>query len=200
MRPAGINALRSVVLMLALTAAAGCATPAAPSVERMQAASSPRQTAAQGKGAFAYSILLIGEVSGEQGAGNIQSLRDALWLSMSESLENAGIFRAVLTNGKADYRLDGVIVSHKEITGALFVTSSDLMVRYKLTDLAGKRVIWRKSIMSHFDSPSGNDVTGANEGAVRDNLTRLVDGLSALSLARAGASARAESGDTHSFR
>ncbi len=159
--------------------------PTAPSVERMQAVASPRQAAARGKGAFAYSILLIGEITGEREARNVQSVRDALWLSMTESLEKAGIFRAVLTSGNADYRLDGVIVSHREIAGSLFATSSVLLVRYKLTDLASNRTIWRESFMSHFDSPSSGDITGANEGAVRDNLTRLVDRLSALSLERA---------------
>jgi hypothetical protein len=186
-----VRAPQLVVVLFVLVAAAsatGCYTPVAPSVERMQAATSPRQAAAHASGSFAYSTLLIGEITGETDAGaNIQSVRDALWHAMTTSLENSGIFRAVLTSGKADCRLDGVIVSHREITGALMVTSSVLLVRYKLTDLATNRVVWRESIMSHFDSPSGNDVTGANEGAVHDNLTRLLDRLSALSPAQARA-------------
>lgn len=174
-----------MLVLVATAALAACATPVAPNVERMQAAHSPAQAAAQNKGGLAYSILLVGEVTGEPEAGNIQSLREAFWLAMCESLENSRIFRATVTNGKGEYRLDAVIVSHREMTGALFVTSSVLMVRYKLTNLATERVVWRQSFTSHFDS--SNDLTAANEGAVHDNLSRMIDRLAAFSLTQARA-------------
>jgi hypothetical protein len=179
--------MRRTVLLAAMFAlgCAGC-VPAAPRIEQMHAAPSARQVSAQTSGAFASRSLLVGEVSGERGAREVtQSLRQALWLSMSESLTDSHVFRTVATNGSADYRLDGNIVSHQELQGALGATSSILIVRYRLTDGRG-RVVWRETVTSHYDAGT-NDLTGANEGAVRDNLTRLVDKLSGLSLAQAAA-------------
>jgi hypothetical protein len=184
-------AMRSLTAIAALAGAfaLGCAAcaPSAPKVEQMRAEPSVHQVSAQANGAFAKRSLLVGEVTGETSERGVeQSLRDALWHSMTESLENSRVFRAVVTNGSADYRLDGDIVSHQELLYALTATSSILMVRYRLTDLASGRVVWRETVTSHFDA-AGGDLTGANEGAVRDNLTRLVDKLSAFSLAQAGA-------------
>jgi hypothetical protein len=192
--------------LLAAAAAASCAAPLAPSIEKMQTSASPQQVAARARGGFAYSTLLVGDIGGETEPGaNVQSLRDALWHAMTTSLQNSGIFRAVMTTGKADYRLDGVIVSHKELTGSIQATSATLVVRYKLTETTTSSVIWRETIASHYDAQLGSgasttmaagtillgpgavvvsDISGANEGAVRDNLTRLIDKLEALSIAR----------------
>lgn len=170
--------------LIAATMLAACATPVAPDVERMQAARPPLQASAQNKNRFVYSILRVGEVTGEANAGNVQSIRDALWLAMCESLEKSGIFRAVITNGKAEYRLDAIIVSHRELTTSMFVQSSDLTVRYRLTDLASNKVAWRQSFATHGDA---GDLTAANESAVRQNLTRMIDRLAASSVVEARA-------------
>jgi hypothetical protein len=204
-----------VAVGFALASAAldvGCgAAPQAPRVERMSAEVPVNQSAALQSGAFASKSLLVEQITGEQPSGDtFNSLRDALWFAMESSLTRSHIFREVLTNGSSDYKLDGKIVSHKEIPGSLSATSAVLMVRYKLTDSSG-RVVWQKTITSQFDQPvgtgaattsaltqataaaggvlilSGNlfpDIPGANEGVVRDNLTKLLNQLATLSLAQ----------------
>jgi hypothetical protein len=188
-----------VLSLLSAVYATACSMPAGPQVEQMQVFSSPSSASQQG--AFAKRTLLVGEVEGEEAGTSQQNLRDALWFAMDPSLERSHIFAAVVTNGSADYKLDAAIVSHKELTGAISATSAVLMVRYKLTDIATKNVIWRETITSHYDAelPSSAatmslllgpgavvpNVSAANEGAVRDNLTRLIDKLAALSIARA---------------
>lgn len=177
----------------------------------MYAAPPSGQVAALERGKFAHTTVLLGQITGEEPTGEVfNNLRDALWFAMETSLTRSHIFADVLTNGSADYRIDGTIVSHRELAGSLSATTSVLMVRYKLTDVAGNRVIWQQAITSHYDQPVGGaaatasvllyasaapsdvifmpgnlfpDIPGANEGAVRDNLTRLINELAALSLA-----------------
>jgi hypothetical protein len=191
-------AIAFAVAIMSAALAAACSMPAGPSVEQMQP---PAPLAAAPSGQFATRTLFVAEVEGEQDGGAQQNLREALWFAMEPSLRNAHIFKAVVTNGAADFRLDSAIVAHKELTGAISATSSILMVRYKLIETSTGAVVWRETITTHYDAPpssgalatsllfgTGNlnpDVSGANEGAVRDNLSRLIAKLSALSAARA---------------
>jgi hypothetical protein len=193
----------AIVLALSILSAGyatACSMPAGPNIEHMQVQPSVGQSSALPQGAFAKKKLLVGEVEGEEQGSSQQNLREALWFAMDPSLERSHIFGAVVTNGAADYRLDATIVSHKELTGAITATSAVLMVRYKLTDTATNAVIWRETITSHYDAELESSamtmsllfgpgavvpkISAANEGAVRDNLTRLVDKLAALSVAR----------------
>ena len=210
-----------IVIVLAIaTVGLGCSAPQAPRVEQMYAAPPVNQSAALEHGAFASKSLLVGQITGEEPTGeDFNNLRDALWFAMETSLDRSHIFRAVVTNGSANYKLDGVIVSHQEQTGSPAATSAVLIVRYRLTDVSNSHTIWQETITSHYDQPvsggqaaatnllsfavnapaivynplfpqlthPGNispDIPGANEGVVRDNLTRLIDKLAALSVSQ----------------
>ncbi|HYL57536.1 MAG TPA: hypothetical protein VEU51_01595, partial [Candidatus Acidoferrales bacterium] len=140
-----------------------CSTPQGPRVEQMYAAPPSGQVAALERGKFAHTTVLLGQITGEEPTGEVfNNLRDALWFAMETSLTRSHIFADVLTNGSADYRIDGTIVSHRELAGSLSATTSVLMVRYKLTDVAGNRVIWQQAITSHYDQPVGGAAATAS--------------------------------------
>jgi hypothetical protein len=133
----------------------------------MYAAPPVNQSAALEHGAFASKSLLAGQMTGEEPTGeNFNNLRDALWFATETSLDRSHIFGAVVTNGSANYKIDGAIVSHQEQTAR---TSAVLMVRYRLTDVSNSHTIWQETITSQYDQPES-----AGEEVASDLLYSLL--------------------------
>ena len=126
--------------------------------------------------------LVIGGVRGGQENGMMSmsriedsGFRDALL----QTLRMSGLFVkvAVARDKESDYRLDVRILS-QELHPPPISPTAFLYARYVLTDLHTNEV-WAENIFSKystlFDMSSGRE---ANEGAVRSNLTQVVEKLS----------------------
>ena len=126
--------------------------------------------------------LVIGEVTGGQENGMMSmskiedsGFRDALF----QTLRKSGLFVKVAAaqDKDSDYRLDAEILSQEMHPPPISPTAT-LYARYVLTDLHTNEV-WAENIFSKystsFDISSGRE---ANEGAVRSNLTQVVEKLS----------------------
>ncbi len=184
MNPLAMRRFPLRTLLYAVLAAqllAACATPRGPNVEKMEAKSSIERDTGRRSGAFTKATLIVGNIASELGASgsDAQSIRESLWLALIASLQKSGLFAAVVTNGAAQYRLDGYIVSHRSYA-AIAVASTDLVVRYSLTDTRTGAILCKQTIVSHYDS--NESIAGADEGASRHNLTKLLNKLSECSL------------------
>ena len=110
--------------------------------------------------------------------------RDAVQNTLTES----GLFKVVVSEGKADYELNATIFSQQIKEGSVTIG-----VRYKLVEMASGKQVSRLSFASQcgggvmrIDSSGvavGIDaLSKADECAMRDNLSQLVKHLSGMSL------------------
>ena len=121
-------------------------------------------------GVLSGKTVLVGEVVGE-GPQPQRPLGNSFWYALVKSVEQSEIFKSVVTSGSSDYRLDAVIVSHREIEASAMYTSI-LHVRYRLIEVASHRVAWTDGVVSR--QASAIDLSAATEASVRANLTRML--------------------------
>jgi hypothetical protein len=131
----------------------------------------------QSNGKFSHSSVLVGDVT-EEKTRPIQSVGKPLWFALINSLAKSGIFKSVLTNGKSDYRFEASVDSHREM-GAIGVFTAILQVHYYIIDATSAQTVWSDTVLTHQDS--GVDLTDASEGAVRNNLRRMLSELASFS-------------------
>lgn len=102
--------------------------------------------------------------------------------ALISTLRKSGLFKEVLTDGKSDYELSTEIVAQKHHPG--FSITSSLFVKYSLIETKSNQEIWKENIYSQYEADFeeaalGQDrATKANEGAVRENLNKLLIKLS----------------------
>lgn len=102
--------------------------------------------------------------------------------ALIKTLESARVFKAVVNGAGADYELRAEIIS-QDLHAGLTMTAI-LFVRYTLIETRSGNAAWAENILSHYDAQLEEAFSGpersvrANEGSVRDNLTRLVRKLS----------------------
>lgn len=121
-----------------------------------------------------------GEKTNPMGMSAIEN--DGFQEALIKTLESARMFKAVLTSPGADYELHAEIIS-QDLHPGLTITAI-LFVRYTLIETRSSSEAWADNVLSHYDAQLEEAFSGpersvrANEGAVRDNLIRLVRKLS----------------------
>lgn len=125
-------------------------------------------------------IFSVGEVTGGEKTVILVSGpkidNEGFGEALTKTLEQSGLFKAVVRNKSGDYELNAQIISQEvQIRGGYHAI---LFVNYRLLDSRLNQEIWKENILSQYDANSLELATGANEGAVRDNLTQLVKKLS----------------------
>ena len=129
--------------------------------------------------------------------GNIEAgtvLTDPNWLgkeshitpgqfrkALMESFVRSGMFVIVTEGGDADFLLNAELISQKLETG--FTQTQKLFVHYSLIDRTENNEVWDSSYLTQFDATleewgSLGRLKAANEGAVRKNITKLLQALS----------------------
>lgn len=104
--------------------------------------------------------------------------------ALNGTLQRSGLFKEINPLTKADYVLYAAIIG-QEIQSGLSA-STILFVNYKLIATATKEEIWKENIVSQYDAQFDETFYGperarrGNEGAVRDNLKKLIARLSAV--------------------
>ena len=165
--PADWRAIAAAGIALAALIVGGCVT-GLPRPEHMLAEHPGLD--GQITGVLSGKTVLVGEVVGE-GLQPQRALVNSFWYALVRSVEQSEIFKSVVTSGSSDYRLDAVIVSHREIEVSAMYTSI-LHVRYRLIEVASHRVAWTDGVISH--GASAIDLSSATEASVRANLTRML--------------------------
>jgi hypothetical protein len=170
---------RYLILVLIVIIMNGCATP--PKVAKMipnvdySAFTSTDKT-------IRIQEVYGGELADPMGTFKIESnsFQEALVTTLRES----SIFKDVFLDRGCDYELKTQIVSQK-ITSWLGSTRVTLFVHYGLFETKTNKELWRESILSRYDTDISIKVAsdrgaGEIEGAVRDNLTQLLNKLADL--------------------
>jgi hypothetical protein len=104
--------------------------------------------------------------------------------ALKNVLQISGMFKSVIEEGIADYKLHTEIL-YQEV-GPGFNNNATLFVNYRLIEMGSDRDIWKENLLSHYTAMSGEAGLGvermkkALEGAARDNLSQLVRKLVTL--------------------
>ena len=102
--------------------------------------------------------------------------------ALNDALKNSRIFKKIITEEQADYRLQTEIISQEVTTG--FNMEAILFVHYTLIDTKTNQVVWKENLVSQYTSTFEDAFEGsaraklATEGVVRNNLTQLLNKLS----------------------
>jgi hypothetical protein len=105
---------------------------------------------------------------------------------LRRTVKDVGLFSNILDTDSADYSLQAVITSQKQPALGFNMTAS-LDVQYYLIDKNGGATVYEKLIQSSYTAEMADAfvattrVRMANEGAVRENLTELVNDLATWS-------------------
>ena len=178
----------AVVAMVAMAAIiAGCASPASSMNMTMRAAdaSSARSaTPAEFKQNVAIKDVTGGKETNPAWVSNVGSAE--FERALEESLRSAGILSANRQEGRF------LLVAHlskldQPLFGFNMTVTSD--VTYTLIERATGRTVWERSIAAPYTAKMGDALIGgerlklANEGAIRESITRLVLELQAMRVA-----------------
>lgn len=174
--------MKYCVLALALASEllAGCATPSQP--EAMATVAAPV--------AHKSKASVFVEVSGGRATSSTytpQIADEDYATALRRSLEQSGAFARAPTTLPADYRLVAYIGQLDSPMMGMAVRV-DLEVSYQLTEVAGNRTVWRKSIRTQYTVPADKAyafverVRVGNEAAARMNIEQMLAGISALKL------------------
>lgn len=170
------------VAILVISAAvflAACATP--PRVENMIPALDSSGLVQSGK------TLRVAEVSGGEKTNPLGSPKienEGFREALVKTLAASGMFERVSPAGPSDYVLNAEIISQETI--GVYQITQTLFVNYNLVDGDTGLEIWKENLYSPYDADLGDAFYGqtrrkmAQEGAIRDNLTRLTEKLSRI--------------------
>ncbi|HAJ26119.1 MAG TPA: hypothetical protein DCG53_02550, partial [Syntrophus sp. (in: bacteria)] len=123
-----------------------------------------------------YSVAVVvgaGEDTNPLGRSKISN--DELQAAIADAIKNTRVFRSIIKDGKADYRLDVAIT---KLTQPFFGInfSVDLSALWTLTSMDTSKIVFREEINTAFTATMGDSVLGikrlrlANEGAARENI------------------------------
>jgi uncharacterized lipoprotein YbaY len=180
-----IERLWLVTAWLVVAALAGCASPAR--IEQMQVDTSLAQRTA------AASSPLAGKVAVKDVTGG--SSTNPLWMSkisssdferaLESSLGAAGLLAAVRPAGPYQLTADLIAVDQPFVGLDMTVT---VTVTYRLVDRASGKTVYEETIATPHTATVSDAFLGmerlrlANEGAMRANISRLIEKLIALKL------------------
>jgi hypothetical protein len=99
--------------------------------------------------------------------------------SLTQALIQSGLFKSVNGESNPDYELEGRLYTQQLSTSG-FELIATIGIRYKLTALPSNKRVWSDNIVSQ--GATGKRESDANEIAMRNNLSQLVDQLSKLPL------------------
>jgi len=166
-----INTLFFTISVCLLTAALGCAN--TPSSTKMVPAFDYSKLPRTGK-----TLSIVPPRVQEQKRADTSSRKikaEDFQAALLRCLQSSGMFRQILVQYDGDYQLHAEIVSPKVIPG--FTANVVLFVHYSLTDTVSKETVWKEGIVSQYNG-YGGDLTAVLEGAVRANLTNLLQKIS----------------------
>lgn len=103
-----------------------------------------------------------------------QMFREAL----TNALVQSGLFKTVSGQRSQDYQLEGELYL-QQMFAVSFQLTSTIGIKYKLTAIPSNKRIWADDIVSQG---AGGGAADAVEMAMRNNLFKLVDKLTKLSL------------------
>jgi hypothetical protein len=125
-----------------------------------------------------------GKETSKMGASQISD--DAFAQALRESIDQAGIFSSVSTQG-GRYRLTGFIGKvDQPLIGFSFTVKME--VSYALKDTQSGSTVWTKDINSEYTAKASAAFAGverlrlANEGAARENIRQAVTEMAGLAL------------------
>ena len=122
-----------------------------------------------------------GEKTDPQGVPRISN--EAFQKAITEAIRNSQLFAAVVDGKSADYQLEAVIFSIEQPFFGTDMTA-DLEVGWTLSEVSTKKILWRKSIQSHYTEPEGGAflaverVRLAIEGAAKENIRDALEQIS----------------------
>jgi hypothetical protein len=166
-------------LVTSIAMMSGCAQPSKPDAMVVHVIGPVHKTEAD------VSVSVSGgKETSKMGASQISD--DAFATALRGSIEEAGLFRKVSTEG-ARYRLTGFIGKvDQPIMG--FSMTVKMEVSYTLKDMQSGTAVWTKDIESEYTAKASAAFAGverlrlANEGAARENIRQAVTELEALTL------------------
>jgi hypothetical protein len=170
----------SILLLVLIWAAVGCASSAKPeamiSVPAAPVHRSASDVVVTAIGGKETSAMLVSQISNADFA-----------LALRDSFDKAGLFKKALASGSAHYALDAFIVQvNQPMFGASMTVSME--VSYTLSRTEPKEVLWKKGISSTYTASFGEALVGAtrlrmaNEGAARKNIEQVIQEISSLKL------------------
>jgi hypothetical protein len=173
------NGLQFAGLLAAIALVGGCASGSKPDAMVAQVVAPVRKS--DGDVSIAVSG---GKETSKMGASQISN--DAFAQALRESIEKAGLFSSVTTDG-GRYRLTSFIGKvDQPMFGLSFTVKME--VSYALTDTKSGSSIWTKDINSEYTATAGQALAGvqrlrlANEGAARENIRQALTEMAALAL------------------
>ena len=125
-----------------------------------------------------------GKETSKMGASQISN--DAYAQALRESIERAGLFSGVTTDGSR-YRLTSFIGKVDQPMFGLSLTVK-MEVSYALKDSKSGNTVWTKDINSEYTATPGQAFAAverlrlANEGAARENIRQALTEMAALTL------------------
>jgi hypothetical protein len=166
-------------LVTTIAIMSGCAQPSKPDAMVIHVVGPVHKTEAD------VSVAVSGgKETSKMGASQISD--DAFATALRGSIEEAGLFRKVSTEG-ARYRLTGFIGKVDQPMMGFSMTVK-MEVSYSLKDMQSGTTVWTKDIESEYTAKASAAFAGverlrlANEGAARDNIRQVVTDLEALTL------------------
>lgn len=108
---------------------------------------------------------------------------DQIEEALAETIRKSNLLNVAPRGSSADYQLHTQIVSQELRPG--FTISQILFMRYELIESESGNRIWADSILSQYDATMEEAgqlgrLKAANEGAVKDNFTKLLKQFSKL--------------------
>lgn len=169
--------LRYILIIIIMALLTSCAT--APIADKMLPSLDYSRYVSTNK------TLRVTEVTGGEETNPIMGSKidgEGFQKAIISALTKTGMFKEVVLEDNGDYELHTDIVS-QQLERALTM-SVILFVHYELTDTKSDQNVWEESIISQYDAKFEEAFSGdvrarkAHEGAVRDNLSKLLLKLS----------------------
>jgi ABC-type uncharacterized transport system auxiliary subunit len=111
--------------------------------------------------------------------------------ALSRALQQAGLFTDVIKNGDGDYALTAEIAAQGTNRVGFITYTAQVLVTYTLIDKNGNNELWRERIFSqhtadgeYFRDSFEGASRKANEGAVKDNLSHMIEALASFMRSR----------------
>jgi hypothetical protein len=126
-----------------------------------------------------------GKDTSKMGASQISN--DAFASAMKSSIEKSQVFAKALSEPGAPYTLTAFIGKVDQPMFGFSMTVT-MEVNYALKNVNDGKTVWTKDISSTYTAKAGDAFAGterlrlANEGAARENIRLMIEGLSALQL------------------
>ena len=173
------NRLKIAGVLAAIALAGGCASGSKPDAMVAQVVAPVHKS--DGDVSIAVSG---GKETSKMGASQISN--DAFAQALRESIEKAGLFSGVTTEGSR-YRLTSFIGKvDQPVFGFSFTVKME--VSYSLKDTKSGSTVWTKDINSEYTATTSQAFAGverlrlANEGAARENIRQALTEMAALTL------------------